>query len=131
MTLDPATPVPDPGLPRDAWQARVTSGRGRFPSLTGVHGTLALGEGRLSFTSEGAPHALWSVSAAEVRAALQGYFASSDLVLESATTGVLHVTVSRERISRLWASEDRERRQRQYAEEFLAALALSGGTVSS
>jgi hypothetical protein len=121
--------VSDPGLPRDAWQARVTSGHGRFPSLTGVHGTLSLDGGRLAFTVEGAPHPLWSVPADSLTVALQGYFASSDLTLESAQTGRVAVTVSRERISRLWASEAREKRQRQYAEEFLAALALSGATV--
>ena len=60
---------------------------------------------------------------------LLGFFASSDVELESAVTGTVHLTLSRERISRLWASEARERRQRQYAEEFLAALALSGATV--
>ena len=119
----------DPGLPRDAWQARVTSGRRPFPSLTGVHGTLSLVGGRLSFTVEGAPHPLWSVPAASLTVALRGYFHSSDLTLESAQTGRVDVTVSRERISRLWASEAREKRQRQYAEEFLAALALSGATV--
>jgi hypothetical protein len=77
-----------------------------------------------------APHPLWSVPAPVVSASMQGFFASSDLVLESPDTGTLHVTVSRERIARLWAGESRERRQRQYAEEFLAALALSGATVN-
>jgi hypothetical protein len=124
-TTEPA----DPGLPRDAWQARVTSGRGRFPTLTGAHGTLSLEGGRLSFAVEQTPHPLWSVRAQAVSASMLGFFASSDLVLESPETGTVHVTVSRERISRLWASESRERRQRQYAEEFLAALALSGATV--
>ena len=101
-----------------------------MPTLTGVHGALTLADGRLAFTPEGTPHVLWSVPATEVAATLLGFFASSDLELESAATGTLRVTVSRERISRLWASEARERRQRQYAEEFLAALALSGATVS-
>jgi hypothetical protein len=122
--------VSDPGLPRDAWQARVTSGRRPFPSLTGVHGTLSLDGGRLAFTVEGAPHPLWAVPAGGIAAVLLGFFASSDLTLDSEGTGLLHVTVSRERISRLWASETRQRRQRQHAEEFLAALALSGATVS-
>jgi hypothetical protein len=79
---------------------------------------------------EGTPHVLWSVPTSQVGATLLGFFASSDVELDSPTTGPLHVTVSRERISRLWASEARERRQRQYAEEFLAALALSGATVT-
>ncbi|TQJ50745.1 hypothetical protein [Phycicoccus sp. SLBN-51] len=86
-------------------------------------------DGRLSFVPEGTPHVLWSVPAADLSATLLGFFASSDVELESPATGTVHVTVSRERISRLWASEARERRQRQYAEEFLAALALSGATV--
>lgn len=107
----------------------MVSGNLRFPTLTGVHGTLALDSGRLTFTVEGTPHPLWSVRAADVSASLLGFFASSDLELASPETGTVHVTVSRERISRLWAGEARGRRQRQYAEEFLAALALSGATV--
>jgi hypothetical protein len=78
---------------------------------------------------EGTPHVLWSAPTRDVSATLLGFFASSDVELESPATGTVHVTVSRERISRLWPGEARERRQRQYAEEFLAALALSGATV--
>ncbi len=96
-----------------------------------MHGSLALDAGRLAFTVEGAPHPLWSVHTADVSASMLGFFASSDVELSTPETGRVHVTVSRERISRLWAGEARERRQRQYAEEFLAALALSGATVSS
>jgi len=107
----------------------VVSGTLRFPTLSGVHGTLALDSGRLAFTVEGAPHPLWSVRTTDVSASLLPFFASSDVELASPDTGTVHVTVSRERISRLWAGQARERRQRQHAEEFLAALALSGGTV--
>jgi hypothetical protein len=65
-----------------------------------------------------------------VGATRQGFFSSSDLTLESEATGAVRVTVSRERINRLWANEGKRRRERQCAEDFLAALVLSGGTLT-
>ena len=52
----------------------------------------------------------------------RGYFAASDLGLNSPETGELGVTVSRDRIGRFLGSETRERRQRLYADEFPAPL---------
>ena len=49
----------------------------------------------------------WQVAS---RSPCGAYFHSSDLTLESAQTGRVDVTVSRERIGRLWASEAREKR---------------------
>ena len=40
------------------------------------------------------------------------------------------MTVSRESITRLLGNEGKERRQRIYADEFIAALSLSGATIT-
>jgi hypothetical protein len=69
------------------------------------------------------------VPATTVTVTQRGYFAASDLSLNSPDTGELGVTVSRDRISRFLGSETRERRQRLYADELLGALVLSGATL--
>jgi len=107
----------------------VTAGRRLFPTLTGVYGVLRLHDGALEFVPEGSPAALWRVPASTVTVTQRGYFAASDLSLNSPETGELGVTVSRDRISRFLGSETRERRQRLYADEFLGALVLSGATL--
>lgn len=108
----------------------MTSGRRLFPTLSGVYGTLRLRDGVLEFLPEGSPAALWQVAVSAVTITQRGYFASSDLSLNAPDTGELGVTVSRERISRFLGSETKERRQRLHADEFLAALVLSGATLA-
>ena len=87
----------------------MTAGRRLFPTLTGVYGVLRLHDGALEFVPEGSPAALWRVPASTVTVTQRGYFASSDLSLNSPETGELGVTVSRDRISRFLGSETRER----------------------
>ena len=60
----------------------------------------------------------------------RGYFSSADVCLQSPQLGELGVTVSRENITRLLGNEGKERRQRIYADEFIAALSLSGATIT-
>ena len=117
------------GLPHDEWQARVTAGRRVFPTLSGVYGTIRVADGVVEFVPDGSPVALWQVPATSVTVTQRGYFASSDLSLNTPATGEVAVTVSRERIRRVLGSEGRERRQRLYADEFLGALVLSGATL--
>lgn len=128
MPAEPANG--QPGLPHDEWQARVTAGRRLFPTLTGVYGALRLGDGILEFVPEDSPVALWRVPAAAVTVSKRGYFSSADVCLQSPQLGELGVTVSRESITRLLGNEGKERRQRIYADEFIAALSLSGATIT-
>ncbi|WKN49634.1 hypothetical protein [Nocardioides sp. Arc9.136] len=100
-------------------------------SLGSTYGTLALADGTLTFTPDGATTAAWVVPCAEVWVQRQGVgpFAVAALRLHG-PMGDVACNVSREHINRFSANSLKDFREAGYAAQFVAAAQAHGARVA-
>lgn len=115
------------------WNVQVldSSVLGRMGGTLGsTFGTLALADGRLAYTPDGATVPQWDVACAEVRVRRQGVgpFAVAALRLHG-PMGEVACNVSREHINRYTRNSMKDFREAGYATQFVAAAQAHGVRV--
>jgi hypothetical protein len=129
----PATPVA-PVTPMAAtgalqWNAHVRRD-GHLDAFSGF-GTLTLANGVLTFVPDDAPDAGWAYPAVSFGIRVNFVLANSDLMVDSAGTGRLQVTVSHEHINRMSRNNVKTLRERDTSGEFIQAMRAAGATILS
>lgn len=115
--------------PEGMWNTHIRRD-GHLDPFSGF-GTLRLQSGMLTFVPDGASQPAWSLPSRSFGVQSNFVLSNSDLMLDSAATGRLQVTVSREGINRVSRNNFKTLRERDTSGEFIRAIRAAGATILS